>query len=175
MSPFEKDFFAKMTCKDVAPLLVFYVCEEVSDGERALIEAHLAGCKACSGQLADEKEFHSALVAAPQSADEFDASGILLSQCRSELEEALDDLSAPPLEEHWRPFGWLRRWMALRPAWSGALLVLVGVLAGTQLVPWLRQNSNNTGQAMNVRAPQPLTQDQLSNMEIGRASCREGV
>ena len=56
--------------------------------------------------------------------------------------------------------------MALRPAWSGALLVLVGVLAGTQLVPWLRQNSSNTGQAMNVRAPQPLTQDQLSNMVV---------
>jgi len=170
MSPFEKDSFAKMTCKDVAPLLVFYVCEEVGDGERALIEAHLAGCKACSGQLADEKEFHSALVAAPQSADEFDASGILLSQCRSELEEALDDLSAPPLEEHWRPFGWLRRWMALRPAWSGAMLVLVGILAGAQLVPWLQRNSNNTGQAVNVRAPQPLTPDQLHNMVVSGVS-----
>ena len=170
MSPFEKDFFAKMTCKDVAPLLVFYVCEEVSDGERALIEAHLAGCKACSGQLADEKEFHSALVAAPQSADECDASGILLSQCRSELEEALDDLSAPPLEEHWRPFGWLRRWMALRPAWSGAMLVLVGILAGAQLVPWLQRNSNNTGQAVNVRAPQPLTPEQLHNMVVSGVS-----
>ena len=77
-----------------------------------------------------------------------------------------DLLSAPPLQEHWRPFGWLHRWMALRPAWSGALLVLVGVLAGTQLVPWLRQNSSNTGQAMNVRAPQPLTPDQLSNMVV---------
>ncbi len=96
MSPFEKNSFAKMTCKDVAPLLVFYVCEEVCDDERALIEAHVAGCKACSEQLADEKEFHSALVAAPQSADELDTSGILLSQCRSELEESLDDLSAEP-------------------------------------------------------------------------------
>ena len=162
MSPFEK----KLTCKDVAPLLVFYVCEEVSETERELIQAHLADCNACSEQLAEEKEFHSALVSASQSAAEFDASGILLSQCRSELAEALDDLSAPPLQEHWRPFGWLRRWMALRPAWSGALLVLVGVLAGTQLVPWLRQNPNNTGQVMNVRAPQPLTPDQLSNMVV---------
>src|SRR5690242_14139020 len=108
MSPFEK---MKLNCKEVAPLLVFYVCEEVSDRERELIETHLASCKTCSEQLADEKTFHSALISAPQSADEFDASGILLSQCRSELEEALDDLSAPPLEEHWRPFGWLRRWI----------------------------------------------------------------
>jgi hypothetical protein len=170
MSPFEKNSFAKITCKDVAPLLVFYVCEEVCDDERALIEAHVAGCKACSEQLADEKEFHSALVAAPQSADELDTSGILLSQCRSELEETLDDLSAPPLEEHWRPFGWLRRWMALRPAWSGAMLVLFGILAGAQLVPWLQRNSSNTGQAVNVRAPQPLTPEQLSNMVVSGVS-----
>ena len=166
MSPFEK----KLNCKDVAPLLVFYVCEEVSESERELIATHLANCKACSEQLAEEKEFHSVLVSAPQSADELDGSGILLSQCRSELAEALDDLSAPPLQEHWRPFGWLRRWMALRPAWSGALLVLVGILAGTQLVPWLRQSSNNTGQAMSVRAPQPLTADQLANMVVSGVS-----
>ena len=170
MSPFEKNQEKKMNCKDVAPLLVFYVCEEVDDSERELIETHLANCKACSEQLADEKVFHSALVSAPQSADELDRSGILLSQCRSELEEALDDLSAPPLEEHWRPFGWLRRWMALRPAWSGAMLVLVGILAGAQLVPWMQRNPNNTGQAVNVRVPQPLTRDQLSKMELSGIS-----
>ena len=165
MSPFEKNQ-KQLNCMDVAPLLVFYVCEEVDDSEREQIETHLASCKACNEQLADEKAFHSALVPAPQSADELDRSGILLSQCRSELEEALDDLSAPPLEEHWRPFGWLRRWMALRPAWSGAMLVFVGILAGGQLVPWLQRNSSNTGQAVNVRAPQPLTPDQLSKMQL---------
>ncbi|PYT67587.1 MAG: hypothetical protein DMG42_26445 [Acidobacteria bacterium] len=148
MSPFEN----KTTCKDIAPLLVFYVCEEVSEDERESIRMHLANCRACSEQLAEEKAFHATLLSAPQSADELDGSGILLSQCRSELEEALDDLSAPPLQEHWRPFGWLRGWMALRPVWSGALLVLVGGLAGVQLVPWLEHNSGNTGQAdSNVR------------------------
>jgi len=155
-------------CKHVAPLLVFYVCEEVSESERELIESHLAGCKACSAQLAEEKELQASLASVPQTADEVDASGILLSQCRSELEEALDDLSAPPLQEHWRPFGWLRRWMALRPAWSGALLIFLGVLVGTQLVPWLQNSSgrNATGQAMNVRAQQPLTPDELSRIRI---------
>ena len=169
MSPFDKNQ-KKMNCKEVAPLLVFYVCGEVDDSERGLIEAHLATCNACSEQLADEKAFHSALVSPPQSADALDASGILLAQCRSELEEALDDLSAPPLEEHWRPFGWLRRWMALRPAWSGAMLVLVGILAGAQLVPWMQRNSNNTGQAVNIRAPQPLTAEELRDMRVSGLS-----
>lgn len=168
MSPIDKN----MKCKHVATLLVFYACDEVNESERELIEAHLATCKACSEQLAEEKELQASLASVPQTADEVDASGILLSQCRSELEEALDDLSAPPLQEHWRPFGWLRRWMALRPAWSGALLVFLGVLAGTQIVPWLQNNSsrNVAGQAVNVRARQPLTPDQLSRMQISGVS-----
>ena len=165
MSAFEKS----VNCKDIAPLLVFYACDEVSDRERKQIEAHIANCAACGAQLSEESDLQEAMVAAPQPADELDSSGILLSQCRSELAEALDDLSAPPIQEHWRPFGWLRRGMALRPAWSGALLVLLGIVVGTQVLPWL-QNGNNrnaNGQAMNVMAKPPLTDDQLSKMVVG--------
>jgi len=131
MSAFEKS----VSCQEVAPLLVFYACDEVSDKERKLIEAHVANCNACAAQLAEESHLQQTMVAAMQPADELDSSGILLSQCRSELAEALDDLSAPPLQEHWRPFGWLRRWMALRPVWSGALLVVFGIVVGTQVLP----------------------------------------
>src|SRR5229473_2595085 len=100
MSVFEKN----VGCKDVAPLLVFYACGEATYKERKQIEGHVAHCEACATQLGEERHLQEALLAAPQSADEFDASGILLSQCRSELAEALDDLSAPPIQEHWRPF-----------------------------------------------------------------------
>jgi hypothetical protein len=164
MSAFEKS----VNCKDVGPLLVFYACDEVSDRERRQIEAHVANCKACAAQLAEESDLQEAMVAVRQPADELDSSGILLSQCRSELAEALDDLSAPPIQEHWRLFGWLRRSMALRPAWSGALLVFFGVLIGTQLLPWLEDGSNGNanGQAMNVMAKPPLTDDQLSKMRF---------
>src|SRR5437667_5525928 len=162
MSAFEKS----VNCKDIAPLLVFYTCDEVSDRERKEIEAHVANCRACAAQLAEENDLQEAMVARRQPADELDSSGILLSQCRSELAETLDDLSAPPIQEHWRPFGWLRRWMALRPAWSGALLVLFGILVGTQVVPWLqnRRNGDANSQAMNVTAKPPLTPDQLSKI-----------
>ena len=165
MSVFEKN----VSCKDVAPLLVFYACDEVSDKERKQIESHVANCKACAAQLAEENHLQETMVGALRPADELDASGILLSQCRSELAEALDDLAAPPIEERWRPFGWLRQWMALRPAWSGALLVFVGIAVGTQVVPWL-QNGNNVdvnSRAVNVVPKQPLTDDQLSRMVVG--------
>src|SRR5438309_11658768 len=162
MSAFEKS----VNCKDIAPLLVFYTCDEVSDRERKEIEAHVANCRGGSAQLAEEDALQEAMVARRQPADELDSSGILLAQCRSELAEALDDLSAPPIQEHWRPFGWLRRWMALRPAWSGALLVLVGIMVGTQIVPWLQngRNGDANSQAMNVTAKRPLTPEQLSKI-----------
>src|SRR2546426_2354821 len=161
-----------VNCKAIAPLLVFYVCDEVSENQRKQIEAHLTNCKACSAQLAEEKELQSALTTVPQSADELDSSGILLSQCRSELEEALDDLSAPPLQEHWRPFGWLRRWMALRPAWSGALLIFLGVLVGTQIVPWMqsRNGDNANNQAVDVKAKPQITEAQLEKMAVAGIS-----
>ncbi len=164
MSVFEKN----VSCEAVAPLLVFYACDEVSEKERKQIEAHVANCKSCAGQLAEESHLHEAMVAALQPADELDSSGILLSQCRSELAEALDDFSAPPIQEHWRPFGWLRQWMALRPVWSGAVLVLFGIVVGTQVVPWLKNGNSGdvNGQAMNVMARPPLTKDQLDKMEV---------
>ena len=162
MSVFEKN----LNCKDIAPLLVFYACDEVSEKERKQIEAHVAKCKACTALLAEENHLQEAMAGALQPADKLDASGLLLSQCRSELAEALDDLSAPPIQERWRPFGWLRRWMALRPAWSGVLLVLFGIVVGTQVVPWLQntRNGDANNQAMNVTAKPPLTPDQLSKI-----------
>src|SRR3989441_11531485 len=166
MSVFEKN----LGCKDVEPLLIFYACDEVTEKERQQIDAHAANCAECAALLAEASGLQEVMTAAPQSADELDSSGILLSQCRSELEEALDDLSAPPLQEHWRPFGWLRRWMALRPAWSGALLIFLGVLVGTQIVPWMQNGSRTNGQAMDIRARQPLTPEQLSKMVIGGVS-----
>src|SRR5213594_1434499 len=164
MSVFEKN----LNCKDIAPLLVFYACDEVSEKERKQIEAHVAKCKACTALLAEENHLQEAMAGALQPADKLDSSGILLSQCRSELAEALDDLSAPPVQERWRPFGWLRRWMALRPAWSGALLVLLGILLGTQAIPLLQTRSNDgaNGPAMNVMARPQITEDQLAKMAV---------
>jgi HEAT repeats len=155
-------------CGDVGPLLVFYACDEVEPQEREQIDAHLANCAACAAQLREEQEMQSALVSAFQPADQLDPSGALLAQCRSELSELLDDLSAPPLQEQWSPFGWVRRWMALRPAWSAAGLVLLGLAVGTQVALWIpgREGNFGAGQAVNVKAAAPLTNEDLSKMAV---------
>ena len=159
-------------CADVAPLLVFYACGEVDPKEREEIDAHLAACSACASQLGEELTFQTAFSGASQPADQLDPSGALLAQCRSELSERLDDLSAPPVREHWVPFGWVRRWMALRPAWSAAFLMLLGLGVGTQMSPWFSvrdggsASGNGMDQAVNVMAVPRLTDADLAKMAV---------
>jgi hypothetical protein len=154
-------------CREIAPLLVFYVCEEISDQERAAIEKHLAICPACQAQLKDEQEFHVVFAAVPRSGDQLDATGILLSQCRSELAESLDDLESPPVKEKSSSLGFLRHWMALHPAWSAATLVLLGLLIGTESAQWFTGRNNLMAvDAVNIRPGPRITEDQLSKMAV---------
>src|SRR5215470_14104539 len=76
-----------LRCEDVAPLLVFYACDEITSEERAQIDAHLAACSECRAQLTEEDALQAAIDRMPQTADQFESSGVLLSQCRSELEK----------------------------------------------------------------------------------------
>ena len=159
---------SQQSCRQVAPLLVFYAYGETDEKEVALIEQHLTVCAACSAQLAEEKKFHALLTLQPQEADRLDGSGLLLSQCRSELAENLDDIVRPPVLEKTPVFCAFRRWMALRPVWSGAALVFVGVLAGVQATQWYaaRGTANTLGLEVNVRPAPHISDDQLSKMAV---------
>jgi len=158
----------KYPCAEIAGLLVFYVCDEVSAQERATIESHLAECPACQVQLSEEREFHSAIALLPRADEQADSSSILLSQCRSELAEKLDDLASPPVKQEVSALGWLRGWMTIHPAWSAASLVLLGLVAGVQFTQWLggRNDAVAPDQAVNVRPSRKLTDDQLSKMNV---------
>jgi hypothetical protein len=155
-----------LPCNDVAPLLIFYACDEVTFEERNQIEAHLVACAACRTQLKEEEDLRTLLADSPQAADELDGTGKLLAQYRSELAEALDDLSAPPVREHWQPFGGIRRWMALRPAWSAALLVIFGAIVGRQILQMVpADGSASNGPTVNVLAAPKIPAD-LSKMSV---------
>lgn len=155
-------------CEKVAPLLVFYACGEADGTEISMVEQHLATCAECRAQLAQEKSFQSMLGGLPQDADRLDNSGILLSQCRSELAENLDDMVLPPVLEKTPVFSAFRRWMALRPVWSGAALVFVGALVGVQASQWLsaRNGASPLEQVMNVRPSPRISDDQLSKINV---------
>jgi len=155
-------------CAEIASLLVFYVCDEVNDEERAAIERHLVECATCRAQLAEEREFQNAISSLPQAGEQFDAAGILLSQCRSELAEKLDDLERPAAKERVSAMGWLRGRMMLHPAWSAATLVLLGLVAGSQYSQWSSGGNGaaNQDQVVNIRPSSRLTDAQLSKMAV---------
>jgi hypothetical protein len=156
------------SCREIAPLLVFYVCGEVEVQERAAIETHVANCEDCARQLAEEQDFQDALGTSLQPADELDATGTLLAQCRSELSERLDDIARPEEKEKTPVLGRLRWWMALHPAWSGALLILLGLVGGAELTQFFtgRNNAKALEQVVNVRPSPRFTEDQLSKMVV---------
>jgi hypothetical protein len=155
-------------CTEISPLLVFYVCDEVNDRERAEIERHLAECSGCRGQLAEEREFQAAVISLPGTDEQGGSAGILLSQCRSELAEKLDDLERPAVSQKVPAYSWFRGWMTLHPAWSAATLVLLGLVAGTQYSQWASGGRDGIpqSQAVNVHATSRLTDDQLSKMAV---------
>src|SRR6266404_9204993 len=158
-------------CEDVAPLLVFYACDELTSEEREQIVAHLAICDGCRAQLSEEDALQAAIDRMPQVADQFETSGVLLPQCRSELSESLDELSAPKVKEGWQPFASVRRWMALRPGWSAAALMLVGAIVGTQAFQWLPfSTSVAPGSAVNVLAASKIPDDKLEKMEVSNVN-----
>ena len=158
----------KSACEEIAGLFVFYLCNELDDRERAAVDEHVAECDSCRAQLTEERNFADAIESLPQAADQLDRSGVLLSQCRSELAERLDDLAQPVVKDDALRFGWFRRWMILHPAWSGSALVLLGLVAGAQTRLWMvnREEPVSLDQAVNVRPSSQITDEQLSNMAV---------
>jgi hypothetical protein len=168
MSPIGFSSGRRMNCDEVAPLLVFLACDEVTADERVGLEKHVAECAECRKQLAEVGDFHQSLTVVPQAADELDRTGTLLVQCRSELSESLDEMSAPPVEQgSWRPFSFVRRWMALRPGWSAAGLLTAGAILGVQVLQWLPAGDTGIkGTQVSVSAAPKLTKEQLDKMAV---------
>jgi HEAT repeats/Putative zinc-finger len=113
-------------CPEWQPLLMLSAAGgELDDGEQDRLSAHLAQCPACSQSLEREREFLALL-----SENRAEPDATLLASCRASLTDALDRQ-----EEG----GWLRRafqillpadWPAPRPAWSAAVLLLIGFSVG---------------------------------------------
>jgi hypothetical protein len=125
---------ASQTCGEWQPLLMLSAAGgELEPAEQARLAAHLANCASCSAALESEREVLALLVG-----HRSDPDAALLASCRLNLDDALDSE-----EER----GWLRRafgmrlpsnWLAPRPAWSAAVLLIVGFAVGTAAPRLLR-------------------------------------
>jgi HEAT repeats/Putative zinc-finger len=129
---------ASTTCSEWQQLLMLSAAGgELEDAECDRLSAHLAECPSCSESLEREKALLSVLY---ENRTEPDVA--LLANCRASLTDALDR------EEEG---GWLRRalgpllpanWLSPRPAWSAAVLLLIGFSVGV-LAPRLLRHPEN--------------------------------
>lgn len=120
------DGVADHPCASWQPLLTLLAAGgELDPAEQDRLAAHLSGCASCAAALEREKELLALLAAHREEPD-----AAMLAACRSGLSDALDRL-----EER----GSLRRsfalllpasWLSPRPAWSAAILVMIGFVAG---------------------------------------------
>ena len=131
------DNTTSIRCEDIESLAVLYACDELDATARAGLEAHAAQCPTCAGVLSREGRLQQAIASFERPADSLDRSGLLLSQCRSQLAEALDDQHAKANRPLWRtifsPVAWwttLRGTLVYHPAMSMAALVVAGFFAG---------------------------------------------
>ncbi len=129
------------TCNGFEERWTMFAAGELDAGEITEMKAHLVGCERCNETLARENALLALL-----SSNRMEPDASLLAGCRASLEDALD-------QEEER--GWLRRavgalmpvsWISPAPAWSAAVLLLVGFSVGL-LGPRLLQHRAATNTA----------------------------
>src|SRR5580700_4728361 len=121
----QRDKMAAEICNGFVEKWTLFAAGELDASEVAEMKSHLVECERCNETLAQE----NALVAL-LSSNRTEPDAALLAGCRASLEDALDRE-----EEH----GWLRRafgalmpvsWISPAPAWSAAVLLLIGFSVG---------------------------------------------
>src|SRR3984885_9442921 len=129
------------TCSGFEERWTLFAAGELDASEIAEMKSHLVECERCNETLAQE----NALVAL-LSNNRTEPDAALLAGCRASLEDALDRE-----EEH----GWVRRavgallptsWISPAPAWSAALLLLIGFSVGMLGPRLLQHRAANTAQ-----------------------------
>ena len=128
------------SCAEWQPLLTLCAAGgELEPAEQERLSGHLAQCSACSQWLERERELIAFLAGNRSEPD-----AALLGSCRANLADALD-------REEER--GWWRRtfgvrlpanWLAPRPAWSAAVLLVIGFSVGILGPRLLRHQSAPT-------------------------------
>jgi hypothetical protein len=150
MTNYDNNDAANETCGEWQPLLMLFAAGgELEPAEQSTLAAHLANCASCSTSLERERELLAALIGHHSEPD-----GSLLAGCRLNLDDALDREDEG---------GWLRRffgmrlptnWLSPRPAWSAAVLLIVGFVVGTA-APRLLRRPVALPTANNPAAPDP--------------------
>ncbi len=170
----------RMACAEFDERLVLFASGELNESEAAEVNAHLPQCEGCSASLAREFELIEMM-----SAHQVEPDAALLASCRAGLVDALDQSE----EKSWlvRVFGSFvpPSLLTPRPAFSAALLLVIGFSVGLFGPKYLKQapakanpsaavvtasNDANTAPAeANAPAADPLATSPISKLDLRSA------
>lgn len=154
------DQITGQACADWQTLLTLFAAgDELDPAEQSRLTAHLATCSSCTAAVNQEKELLETLVT-----NRIEPDASLLASCRADLSDAMDrkeDRGWPAAASRLgRAFGSMlpSSWLAPRPAWSAAVLLVIGFVVGIA-GPRLLQNRSlpnrigPAGTASNLSSP----------------------
>ncbi len=121
-------------CAEFEERIVLYAAGELDGTEKEDVEEHLKQCAPCAAALEHERR----LLAAVSECAPSEPDAHLLASCRAGLADALDEAGERGAWMRWvKPLA--PNWFALHPAWSAALLLLVGFSVGSLVPGWVAQ------------------------------------
>ena len=148
-------------CPEFESQIMLFALDELEGAERDSLEEHLDHCSRCVAALGAERRMLEILASQQRS----DPSPALLSSCRNRFEDSLDEMDHRSIFTRWAESIFPAHWLALHPAASVAMLLLIGFSIGT-LAPWRSQ--------VGTPAPSqpPVTQASvgLNNQELQSAA-----
>jgi hypothetical protein len=150
-------------CPECELQIALYAAEELEGADKDAFEDHLDQCKRCMTALDAERRMLEML----SSQTRPDPTPALLASCRNQLEDAIDELDHRSLFTRWTEAIFPAHWLALHPAASAAMLILIGFSAGAFL-PWRgpqRTPSNSATQQAGM-IPSGLNEQELRSADV---------
>lgn len=139
------DEIIRSACKEREEEIALYLWDELDDEKCDALELHFDQCAGCRAAVESERRLLAMLQAAAPSDPPMD----LLTQCRVELSEKIEQAGMPgfwtrlgtvlwPRGLRWSFSGWLNA----HPAFSAAVLVILGISIGAMVPRFVPVNEN---------------------------------
>lgn len=141
-------------------LILFAVGQELDPAEEAEVNEHIEHCGDCAAALERERQLLQNLTSHHAEPD-----AVLLASCRTGLNEALDHEE----ESRWhRRFAALlpASWISPRPAWSAAVLLVIGCSVGISGARWVAEHDGHPAPTVSTAAapdPNPNARNEISS------------
>lgn len=148
-------------CPEFESQIMLFALDELEGAERDSLEEHLDRCSRCVAALTAER--HMLEVLASQQRPE--PPPALLSSCRNRFEDALDEMDHRSIFARWAESIFPAHWLALHPAASVAMLLLIGFSIGT-----LAPRRSQLGTSSPSRPPAALGSMTMDNQELQTAA-----